>query len=231
MNSRKKNKNISIIKMISIGMFMQGILFLIAFGSVIANDAANAQRFWIVSKYFLMLGVICYVCMLCFGVFFRRALSIHLIFSFSIFLWIAPVLLAGFELSLKNKTLLLIVLILSFINVVMSYRSTLKKLISKDMPSVKSGRLNIEQGLWDLDKHLIHDESRRSSESLVKILIPFGVVFGTFLFRNFPSQDMLIAVLFNFVLVASISSGIGVHIAASKHIMLIEKKYKKYIQV
>jgi hypothetical protein len=105
---------------------------------------------------------------------------------------------------------------------VVSYQSTLNKVDSKDMPAVKSGRLDIKNGMWDLEKPLFVDESKSASVGIVKMLIPMGAVLGTFLNRNFPGQENILTT-FYFVVVVAISNIIGIHFAASRYILLVEK--------
>lgn len=231
MNTSNKNKGFSAIKMAGSGSLMQIILFLIAFGSIVNKNTISVEKFWSVSRYYLLIGVTCSVCIIYFGAIYRRAFFVHLFFSISTLSWVMPLLLAGFELSLKNIVLLFVIVILCFINVIASYKLTLNQLTSEDIPAAKSGRLDINRGLWDLDKHLVVDESRSTSESVAKILIPFGTILGTFLFRNFPSQITLIATLLNFVIATTIISGVGIHIAISRYISLIEKKRQQFIQI
>jgi len=231
MNDANKNKRLSVVKMAGNALLLQIICLFVAFLGIISKDSASIQQFWLLSRYCLIIGAICYFCMICFGLFLRRAFFVHLFCSMSVFLWITPLMLAGFELSGKNIPLLFLIAFLCLINIIVSYKSTLSKVVSKDIPVEKSGRLDVKNGTWDLDKKMIIDESSSVSESIVKILIPLGAVLGTFLYRNFPGQENLLATLYNFVIAVAISGLIGIHIAISRYILLVEKKYNKHIQV
>lgn len=138
---------------------------------------------------------------------------------------------AGFELSAKSTTLLSVIMLLFLVNVMVSYVSTFNKVASKDMPTIKSGRLDVKNGTWDLGKHMIVDETRNASESTVKALIPLGAVLGTLLYRNFPGQEVELGAIYNFFLAVLMGNVMGTHIAACRHILMIEKKYDKQIQV
>ncbi len=231
MNRWSKNKHLSIIKMIGNSLTMQIVLFFVAFVSIVDKDVISIKQFWLVGKYCLITGVLCYICIFYFGIVLRRAFLVHALLSVSVISWVLPLLHAGYGLSSKNQMLLFVIALLCFLDIVVTYMSTISKLTSKDIPAVRSGRLDVENGSWDLDKHLIFDESREMIESVAKTVIPFGTILGTLLFRNFYDQALTIAILFDFLIATVIIGGMGIHIAASKYIILIEDKYKKHIRV
>jgi hypothetical protein len=100
------NKRLSVIKMTGYALLLQVVFFLAAFLGVIRKDFMSIQHFWLIARYCLIIGVICYVIMICTGMILRRAFFVHLYFSASVPFWIIPLMLTGFELSARNTTLL-----------------------------------------------------------------------------------------------------------------------------
>lgn len=213
-------------------LFMQLFLYTSAFSMVFINEKiVDIKHFWEVSKYFPLSGFVFCVITFLVGIFFRQARIVHIIFPITVSLAIAPLLLAIYELNEKKYNKFFIVIILCLVNIVLSYRSTLSNLFSNNTPAIKSGRLNIENSLWDLNKHLIIDKNRDVYKTISNILIPLGTITGSFLSRNFQGYSAIMAIGFGFFFSIVISGTIGIHIAASKYIAFIEKKYGKHINI
>jgi hypothetical protein len=231
MQQKSKGPNLEVVKMAGFGLFLGLIFSALAFAGATMNESIDKIPLYSAGRYYLIISLLLCVAILISGLIFRRALFIHLFFSALTSSSLIMPLIANYELSLKSESLAFLTIALCVVQSTIVYRSNITALTSKNTPAVKSGRLDIKSHFWDLKKHMIQDKSDDFQVSIAKAIIPLGGALGTFVFRSFPDKTSLFIIIANCIWISVISSVIGIHLATSRYINLIEKKYKSNLLV
>jgi len=220
-------RNWEFLRMVGIGLGLQWIFSFVGFLGLLTLESLPWP--WWEGIIALLFGLILALLILLVGFCTRRAWYIHAMYSLVTLTWAFPLVVSLYRLMPVSILSTSILLTLFSLNMISSYKSTLKRLTSQKDLAANTEKLDLKLERWYLDKPLLIE--KKGSGNLAQIIIPIAVILGTMLYRNNPNQIGIISTVINFTIVSLLGMTPGIQIAIIEYLRMVEKEYKKIIRI